>query len=114
MVNVGEVFIGAGKRGRLGYKSKAIYPPLSPADWKTNTGGRKCELMATFSEVQALCYNTVVLCFYSFPDFSQWLLIAVVLSLVCHHCQQEQIRQIRCKLKIICMVKDLHSLSLTH
>lgn len=24
----------AGKRGRLGHESKAIYPPLSPADWK--------------------------------------------------------------------------------
>ena len=56
---MGELFIEAGivtteyTGVRLSYKSKAIQPLLSTADWKTNTGGGECELMVTFRKARA-------------------------------------------------------------
>lgn len=71
VVFVFGVFIRAGKRDRLCYKSNVIYPPLLPADWKSNSGGRKCELMLTFSKVQAPC-NTSATVLFCLCSLSSW------------------------------------------
>lgn len=77
----GVAFTGAGKRGSQGHKSQAIYPPLSPVDWKKKARYwcQKRWINGDLQQDTNIGLTTALVCFY----WNSLVFLIVVMQLLC-------------------------------